>query len=203
MSYLHNLSKDAKIVSSARFNQSRFLQRKIWWSLFSISLLSFELIIIAVLERTYEIKILKPFIFLDFKMETWLFSVLSSIIILILSIAISSAKLEVQYEKLMDSAMNINAVHRRIDAFIESEGKDRDADYFLGKYLSALSSNLINHNELDYKIAKGIINKKTGFCHKCNVYFIQRLGLVYYYLISVISVCSIYSSLTSITFALG
>ncbi|WP_140087231.1 SLATT domain-containing protein, partial [Vibrio parahaemolyticus] len=99
------LQKDTKIVANARFNNSKRLAKKTWWSLFSISAISVALILLTICENSIGLKFVEPILFLDLSLPSWIFTTLSSIIVLALSIAISSARLDVLYEKMHDSAI--------------------------------------------------------------------------------------------------
>ncbi|ENM2235397.1 hypothetical protein AB6V98_000012 [Vibrio cholerae] len=61
----NNLHKDTKIVANARFNNSKRLAKKTWWSLFSISALSIALILITITENTTGLRFVEPILFID------------------------------------------------------------------------------------------------------------------------------------------
>ncbi len=160
----NNLHKDTKIVANARFNNSKRLAKKTWWSLFSISALSIALILITITENTTGLRFVEPILFLDISLASWIFTTFSSIIILALSIAISSARLDVQYEKMHDSAIRINNISRLIEARKE-QGQHSLYSFSLNEYQSIISENKVNHEDIDFSIAKAEVNKDKGFIY--------------------------------------
>ncbi|WP_214516323.1 SLATT domain-containing protein [Aliivibrio fischeri] len=185
------LYKDTKIVASSRFNKSKRLYKINWWALFSISSLSISLILITILENTHSIKAVSPFIFTGIFIQSWIFTVIASIIILALSIAISSAKFEVDFEKLTDSAIRINRISRQIEAEIQS--KSIDYNILLSDYQTIISENQINHDEVDYRISRCRINKKKGKRYYFDRCFLQYTSLIPFYLIMYIALSVIIS----------
>lgn len=155
---LKDLSKDVKIVAYARFNKVRRLRRKNSFSLISISLISLLLIVISLSENVFNVDEIKPILFLEVCIDSWFFSVLSSIAVLVMSIAISSAKYESQAEKLYESAMRLNSLRRDIE-FGMAQSVVFSLTYYNNKYQSILLENSVNHDELDWRIAKAKINK--------------------------------------------
>ncbi|EGR1221624.1 SLATT domain-containing protein, partial [Vibrio parahaemolyticus] len=163
------LQKDTKIVANARFNNSKRLAKKTWWSLFSISAISVALILLTICENSIGLKFVEPILFLDLSLPSWIFTTLSSIIVLALSIAISSARLDVLYEKMHDSAIRINRVSKLIEARKEAGQNDL---YFtsLNEYQKVISENPINHEDIDFLIAKSEVNKNCGNRYKFRKY---------------------------------
>ncbi|MEZ8454191.1 SLATT domain-containing protein [Vibrio cyclitrophicus] len=192
------LHKDTKIVANARFNNSKRLAKKTWWSLFSISSISIALILLTIAENTVELKFVEPIIFVDLSLPNWIFTTLSSIIILALSIAISSARLDVQYEKMHDSAIRINNVARQIEARKESEQFNLYT-HSLNEYQRIISENPVNHEDIDFLIAKSEVNKKMGNRYLFRKYITQNFCLIPYYLITLVSLNVIISILSKVT----
>jgi len=159
---LNNLAKDIKIVAYARFNKSKRLKKKSQLSLLSISLISLILILLSLSEKFFEIKTINFILFSDFSAPAWLFSVFSSITILAMSIAISSAQYDSDIEKLNNSALRLNALSRTID-FDTSGLTVYRASYYNNQYQAILLENTVNHDDLDYNYAKASINKKKIF----------------------------------------
>ncbi|HGS4893887.1 TPA: SLATT domain-containing protein [Vibrio parahaemolyticus] len=191
------LQKDTKIVANARFNNSKRLAKKTWWSLFSISAISVALILLTICENSIGLKFVEPILFLDLSLPSWIFTTLSSIIVLALSIAISSARLDVLYEKMHDSAIRINRVSKLIEARKEAGQNDL---YFtsLNEYQKVISENPINHEDIDFLIAKSEVNKNCGNRYKFRKYITQNLCLIPYYLITFISLSVIVSVLEKV-----
>ncbi|WP_417507855.1 SLATT domain-containing protein [Marinomonas gallaica] len=191
------LQKDTKIVANARFNSSKRLAKKTWWSLFSISAISVALILLTICENSIGLKFVEPILFLDLSLPSWIFTTLSSIIVLALSIAISSARLDVLYEKMHDSAIRINRVSKLIEARKEANRTDL---YFtsLNEYQKVISENPINHEDIDFLIAKSEVNKNCGNRYKFRKYITQNLCLIPYYLITFISLSVIVSVLEKV-----
>lgn len=192
------LHKDTKIVANARFNNSKRLAKKTWWSLFSISSISIALILLTIAENTVELKFVEPIIFVDLSLPNWIFTTLSSIIILALSIAISSARLDVQYEKMHDSAIRINNVARQIEARRESE-QFILYTHSLNEYQRIISENPVNHEDIDFLIAKSEVNKNMGTKYLFRKYITQNFCLIPYYLITLVSLNVIISILSKVT----
>lgn len=181
------LHKDTKIVANARFNNSKRLANKTWWSLFSISAISITLILLTICENTVGLKLVEPIIFLDLSLPSWIFTTLSSLIVLALSIAISSARLDVKYEKMHDSAIRINKISRLIEARKEAKKYDTYSDSLI-EYQKIISENPINHEDIDFLIAKAEVNKNCDNKYKFRKYVSQNFCLIPYYLISFISI---------------
>lgn len=161
------LSKDAKIVAYARFNKSKRLARKSWWSFFSITSLSVALILIAICDTKGQMDSI-TLVLINLAIPTWVLTTASSIVLLIISVAISLAKWDVENDKLNSSAIEINNLSRTIYSNKDS------CDQFiykalLYKYQEIIQSNQVNHDELDYYVAKWMVNKS-----KCTVKKISK-----------------------------
>lgn len=194
-----NLYKDTKIIANARFNNSKRLSKQTWWSLFSISAISITLILLTICENTSDLKFVEPILFSNLILRSWIFTTLSSIIILSLSIAISSARLDVKYEKMHDSAININRVSKQIEARKES---NQNSLYLhsLNEYQKIISENPINHEDIDFLIAKAEVNKKNDLFYMWRKHISQYFCLIPYYLITFISISVIISILDQVVF---
>lgn len=194
-----SFKKDTKIVAYARFNQSKRLSRKSWWSLFSISAISFSLILISIGEKFFQLEEISPLLFFKVAMPSWVFSVFCSIAILALSIAISSSKVEVKYEKITTSAIKINKISRELELELELGGTDVDRyKSLLCEYNSSLMSDQTNHDDIDYTIARLSLNKKNFFQYYYNFYIKQYVEIFPYFLITFISLGAIFSVLEKI-----
>ncbi|MFL0813216.1 SLATT domain-containing protein [Vibrio parahaemolyticus] len=193
----NNLHKDTKIVANARFNNSKRLAKKTWWSLFSISALSIALILITITENTTGLRFVEPILFMDISLASWIFTTFSSIIILALSIALSSARLDVQYEKMHDSAIRINNISRLIEARKE-QGQHNLYSFSLNEYQSIISENKVNHEDIDFSIAKAEVNKDKGIIYTYRKHISQYYGLIPYYLITFVSFSTIFSILSKV-----
>ncbi len=160
------LEKDSKIVAHARFNKVKRLRRQSAWSLFSISILSFTLIIAAILERTNNISELNLFIF---SLPIWYFSISSSIFILVISVSITKSQHDVQINHLYSSGCYLIEISRELGALQVNDPNHDTHDYkeLLKRYNKIIQSNDINHDEVDYRIAKAENNKK-------------KVGLIYH-----------------------
>ncbi|HCH1564373.1 TPA: SLATT domain-containing protein [Vibrio parahaemolyticus] len=194
---LNELKNDVKIVANARFNCSKRLDKKTWWSLFSISAISIALILLTICEKYYGITSIEPLIFVDVTLPSWIFTTLSSVIVLALSIAISSARLDVQYEKIYESALKLNQLSREIHSVEQSESAT-EGYKFVEKYNNILQENPVNHEDIDHHIAKSEVNKKKGFCYYYKKHIAQRYCLIPYYSITFISVSTIFSVLAKV-----
>ncbi len=193
----NNLHKDTKIVANARFNNSKRLAKKTWWSLFSISALSIALILITITENTTGLRFVEPILFLDISLASWIFTTFSSIIILALSIALSSARLDVQYEKMHDSAIRINNISRLIEARKE-QGQHNLYSFSLKEYQSIISENKVNHEDIDFYIAKSEVNKDKGVIYTYRKHISQYYELIPYHLITFVSFSTISSILSKV-----
>ncbi|NOI86992.1 SLATT domain-containing protein [Vibrio sp. 99K-1] len=193
----NELKNDVKIVASARFNCSKRLNKKTWWSLFSISAISIALILLTICENYYGIKSIDPLLFIPITMPSWIFTTLSSIIILALSIAISAARLDVQYEKIYDSALKLNKMSRLIEANAHNNDPTPYSNIVF-KYNKILIENPINHEDIDYQISKSEVNKKQDLSYYYKKHIKQYYCLTPYYLISFISLSAITSVLAKV-----
>ncbi len=132
-------------------------------------------------------------------MPSWVFSVFCSIAILALSIAISSSKVEVKYEKITTSAIKINKISRELELELELGGTDVDRyKSLLCEYNSSLMSDQTNHDDIDYTIARLSLNKKKYFQYYYSFYIKQYVEIFPYYLITFISLGAIFSVLEKI-----
>ncbi|HCD1131327.1 TPA: SLATT domain-containing protein [Morganella morganii] len=188
---LQNLHRDTKIVAHARFNKSKRLARQAWWSLFSISFMSISLILITLYER---ITTAPPPIDLFDGFPNWFISISLSIIILAISITISSAKLDMKSKRLHDSAIRINKISREIELNTCNQSPTPD-EYkkLLKKYNNIIQNNTINHDEMDFLIAKYQVNKKYECLSFYKKHIRQSISLIPYYIISLLSLIIIFS----------
>jgi hypothetical protein len=182
-----SLLKDTKIVASARFNKGKRLAQKTWWSLFSISFLSISLVLLTVSENALNIKLINPLFLSEILMPSWVFTLIASLLILALSIAVSSARLEVQFEKLNESAIRINRISREIEAAKNQIPLPSYADS-LKKYQDTIAENPINHDNIDFRIAKCEINKVKSIFYILDKYVLQNCQLSGFYFITYISI---------------
>ncbi|MEZ8585316.1 SLATT domain-containing protein [Vibrio cyclitrophicus] len=192
------LENDVRIVASARFNCSKRLNKKTWWSLFSISAISISLILLTICENYYGITSIEPLLLIQVTLPSWIFTTLSSVIILALSIGISSARLDVQYEKIYDSALNLNKLSREIQVNMQREDSASYGEV-VDRYNKLLIENPANHEDIDHQIAKSEINKTKGPCYYYKKHIKQHYSLLPYYLIAFISLSSIVSILVKVT----
>lgn len=191
---LTNLHRDTKIVASARFNKVKRLKRQNFLSLFSITFMSITLILISLYEKIIPLDSI-PDLFNS--IPNWFINITLSIIILTISIAISTARLDFKIDKLHDSAIKINRISRIIESHLCNQQSNLD-DYkkLLNKYDNIIKKNMLNHDEIDYFIAKHTVNKKKPDIKYFYFKNIKQLyPLVPYYLILLISLVII-SSIT-------
>lgn len=96
-----------------------------------------------------------------------------------------------------DSAIRINRVSKLIEARKEAGQNDL---YFtsLNEYQKVISENPINHEDIDFLIAKSEVNKNCGNRYKFRKYITQNLCLIPYYLITFISLSVIVSVLEKV-----
>lgn len=193
----NKLYKDTRIVANARFNNSKRLAKKTWWSLFSISAISITLILLTICENTVGLRFVEPIFLSNISLSSWIFTTLSSIIVLALSIAISSSRLDVQYEKMHDSAIRINRVSRLIEARQEA-GNFNLYSYSLDEYQKVISENPINHEDIDFFISKSEVNKQKDFIYFYRKHISQYYCLIPYYFITFVSISVIYSILSKV-----
>lgn len=190
--YYVDLIKDLKIVAYARFNKIRRLKRNNFLGLLSISVVSFSIIVLSLSEKVYQLKKISLIPFVEPNIEIWFFSMIASIIILIISIALSTMKIDLEIERLNKSAVNLNEIRRKIEFNISH--KNYDNKLFFEDYLRIINSDLINHDEIDYKLNRHLINKKeNNFSYYRMHYIDQNLTSIFYCLITFISFLSIVS----------
>lgn len=193
----NSLYQDTKIVASSRFNKAKRLSKKTWWSLFSISFISISLVLLTVCDSAMGIKEVKPIWMIDFTIPSWVFTLIASLVTLAISIAISSARLDVQYEKLYDSAVKINRVSREIES-AKSKVPLPSYDTYLDKYQEILKESPVNHDDLDHRISRAIIKKDFGIRYYLDKYILSYVELLVFYLITYISFSVVVSMLSAI-----
>lgn len=161
--FIPELAKDVRIVAYSRFNKIRRLKRNSFLAMFSISTASIAMIILSLVEKIYEVKVVNIIPFLNFSIEIWFFNIISAIIILAISIAISALKLEVELEKLNESAVSLNEIQRKLEFNLKYESEFSHNKVLFNEYLTIIKSNLSNHDAVDYEIARYCVNKKGNF----------------------------------------
>ncbi|EMF0909428.1 SLATT domain-containing protein, partial [Acinetobacter baumannii] len=144
--YYTGLIKDIKIVAYARFNKIRRLKRNNFLGLLSISVVSILVIILSIVEKIYNIKTMSLIPLFEPNIEIWFFCILASIIILCISIALSTMKIDIEIERLNKSAVELNEVRRKIEFNIENSNYQNST--LFDKYLEIIKSDLINHDEV-------------------------------------------------------
>lgn len=192
-----SLFKDTKIVAHARFNKARRLSKRTWWSLFSISTLSIVLILLTIFEKTNNVRTVHPFFISEISIENWIFTVVTSLITLALSISLSAARLDVEVEKLNDSAIRINKISREIEAH-KTSSSYYDYLRLLKEYNDVILDNRVNHDTVDFIIAKCSLNKSKDYHYYFNKYVFQHIQLIHYYLITMISLSAAISILSNV-----
>lgn len=190
--YYTGLIKDIKIVAYARFNKIRRLKRNNFLGLLSISLVSILVIILSIVEKIYNIKTMSLIPLFEPNIEIWFFCILASIIILCISIALSTMKIDIEIERLNKSAVELNEVRRKIEFNIENSNYQNST--LFDKYLEIIKSDLINHDEVDYKINKYLVSKVGSKFAYYRMYFIdQNFTSIFYLFIIFLSFSSIIS----------
>jgi len=190
--YYTGLIKDIKIVAYARFNKIRRLKRNNFLGLLSISVVSILVIILSIVEKIYNIKTMSLIPLFEPNIEIWFFCILASIIILCISIALSTMKIDIEIEKLNKSAVELNEVRRKIEFNIENSNYQNST--LFDKYLEIIKSDLINHDEVDYKINKYLVSKVGSKFAYYRMYFIdQNFTSIFYLFITFLSFSSIIS----------
>ncbi len=191
------LAEDLKIVSSARFNKVKRLKNETWWSLLSISSISIALIIVTICENTHQIKIINPILFFDIQIQTWIFTIISSIITLAISIAISASKIDIEQEKLISSALSINKLAGLTNA---AGAKQINESYesLYRKYQEELSKNVVNHDDVDHRIAKCRVKKCKGPLYCIDIFIIQYKAIVPFIIILYCALSVVISILSQI-----
>jgi hypothetical protein len=190
--YYTGLIKDIKIVTYARFNKIRRLKRNNFLGLFSISVVSILVIILSIVEKIYNIKTMSLIPLFEPNIEIWFFCILASIIILCISIALSTMKIDIEIERLNKSAVELNEVRRKIEFNIENSNYQNST--LFDKYLEIIKSDLINHDEVDYKINKYLVSKVGSKFAYYRMYFIdQNFTSIFYLFITFLSFSSIIS----------
>lgn len=190
--YYTGLIKDIKIVAYARFNKIRRLKRNNFLGLLSISVVSILVIILSIVEKIYNIKTMSLIPLFEPNIEIWFFCILASIIILCISIALSTMKIDVEIERLNKSAVELNEVRRKIEFNIENSNYQNST--LFDKYLEIIKSDLINHDEVDYKINKYLVSKVGGKFTYYRMYLIdQNFTSIFYLFITFLCFSSIVS----------
>ncbi|BFM73317.1 SLATT domain-containing protein [Acinetobacter baumannii] len=190
--YYTGLIKDIKIVAYARFNKIRRLKRNNFLGLLSISVVSILVIILSIVEKIYNIKTMSLIPLFEPNIEIWFFCILASIIILCISIALSTMKIDIEIERLNKSAVELNEVRRKIEFNIENSNYQNST--LFDKYLEIIKSDLINHDEVDYKINKYLVSKVGSKFAYYRMYFIdQNFTSIFYLFITFLSFSSIIS----------
>ncbi|HGP0000470.1 TPA: SLATT domain-containing protein [Acinetobacter baumannii] len=190
--YYTGLIKDIKIVAYARFNKIRRLKRNNFLGLLSISVVSILVIILSIVEKIYNIKTMSLIPLFEPNIEIWFFCILASIIILCISIALSTMKIDIEIERLNKSAVELNEVRRKIEFNIENSNYQNST--LFDKYLEIIKLDLINHDEVDYKINKYLVSKVGSKFAYYRMYFIdQNFTSIFYLFITFLSFSSIIS----------
>lgn len=202
---LEALIKDIKIVAYARFNASRRLAFREYIGLLAISVASFNLIVLTISEKFYHISnIFLPVIGIN--ISVWYFSTISSILILVISVALSSMKLSSSSQALYSSGLKLNEVVRKGTLYVKSDKKKFDAlAEITDDYISILKEIQINHEDFDQKIAKGDVNKIKpvwGYWMRGHVRQKISLSLMFNLLLIAISIFSMLSIFTQVGLSL-
>ncbi|WP_332706857.1 SLATT domain-containing protein [Plesiomonas shigelloides] len=180
------LKKDTQIVAYARFNKSKRLANKAWWSLFSITSLSTSIILIAICEKVMNVSKIEPILFLNKSVSTWILTTICSIVALIISVAISTARWDVENQKLNESGIAINTVSRLLDANKNSASNHTYMN-LLNRYHEIISSNPVNHDEEDFKVSKWAVNRERSLYIDTMTFFYKYRSLIPFYLIAALS----------------
>jgi len=198
--YYNGLIKDIKIVAYSRFNKVRRLKRNNYLGLVSISALSISIIVLSIIEKIYQINRVSLIPFTNLNIDIWTFSILSSIIILSISIALSTMKIEIEIDKLNKSAVKLNEISREIEFKIQHN--QYNIEELLKEYNKTISADLINHDEIDHKINKYLINKTEGKFNLLKYYFryyiYQNKTSIFFLIIISLSALSFISILTQV-----
>ena len=184
--YIAGLAKDMRIVAYSRFNKIRRLKRNSFLAMLSISTASIAMIILSLVEKFYEVKAVYIIPFLNFSIEIWFFNIISAIIILAISIAISTLKLEVELEKLNESAVSLNEIQRKLEFNLKHGNEFYHNKILFNEYLTIIKSNLSNHDAVDYEIARYNVNKKGIFFYYCWNLFYEKKETFLYLLIIIL-----------------
>jgi len=198
--YCEGLVKDIKIVAYSRFNKVRRLKRNNYLGLFAISAISISVIVLSIIEKVYSIKTISLIPFTALNIDIWIFSVLSSIIILSISIALSTIKTDIEIEKLNKSAVKLNEIRRSIEFKIQ-HGQD-DYESLFNEYNQCINSDLINHDEVDQKINKYLVNKKEDTIEKIKYYFrfyiTQNINSIFFGILILLALFSFISAVSQV-----
>ncbi len=91
-----------------------------------------------------------------------------------------------------DSAIRINNISRLIEARKE-QGQHNLYSLSLNEYQSIISENKVNHEDIDFSIAKAEVNKDKGIIYTYRKHISQYYGLIPYYLITFVSFSTVFS----------
>lgn len=191
---IESLRKDTKTVAISRFNKVQRLKNQSNFSLLSISLLSFILIIISIIEQKLDIKnITIPLINQTF--PSWYFSIISSIFILTISVYIAKNQYEIQISRLYASAVKINTISRELESTLHYSLSNSDLSKkhaeLLKNYNDVLDEDHINHDTIDYMIAK---NKWHTYAYwKIRLIHFITNTTTYYWIIILLSIIILFS----------
>ncbi|HFF8053069.1 TPA: hypothetical protein ACGE00_003672, partial [Acinetobacter baumannii] len=101
-------------------------------------------------------------------------------------------KIDIEIERLNKSAVELNEVRRKIEFNIENSNYQNST--LFDKYLEIIKSDLINHDEVDYKINKYLVSKVGSKFAYYRMYFIdQNFTSIFYLFITFLSFSSIIS----------
>ena len=183
---IDDLQKDVKIVAVARFNKVKRLERQSKLALIAISFLSFTLIVASLVSEFYKIDHLQvPF--LNYELNIWFFSLLSSIFILVISVFISKNQYDLQISKLYASAVKINKLVRELEylrCLCNTDEKKVRKKYtkILNEYNRILDGDHTNHDNIDYITAKkfkGFMARSRVSCLKVFYFLFQNISFYY------------------------
>ncbi len=96
-----------------------------------------------------------------------------------------------------DSAIRINNISRLVEARKE-QGQHNLYSLSLNEYQSIISENKVNHEDIDFSIAKAEVNKDKGIIYTYRKYISQYYGLIPYYLITFVSFSTVFSILSKV-----
>lgn len=198
--YYEGLIKDIKIVAYSRFNKVRRLKRNNYLGLVSISALSISIIVLSIIEKIYGFTKVSLVPFTNLNIDIWTFCILSSIVILSISIALSTMKIEIEIDKLNKSAVKLNEIRRLIEFKINNN--QYDIEDLFKEYNETINSDLINHDEIDHKINKYLVNKKDKYTEKLKYYWryyiFQNTTSIFFTSIILLSIFSFISIISQV-----
>jgi hypothetical protein len=170
--------RDIKIVAYARFNASADLERKEKFSILCITLLSFSLIVLSIANNNEGLEKIGYSWFNP--VSVWLYSLITSIFILVLSVAISARAYGSKSKELYYSALKINEIVRSFEMSMLLREENKIIS-LIEKYDIALRDFQANHTDDDWKIARYKIDKKNW--HSLNIIYhkyINRFYLIHF-----------------------